>query len=74
MYGYSSHMRQISAGISGGMIAHSEGITLGQKMGDTTALVCCSGVSGASVEGWRELKPITEDILWLVICRHIKKT
>ncbi|EEY3971054.1 pilin outer membrane usher protein SafC [Escherichia coli] len=52
MYGYSSYMRQISAGISGGMIAHSEGITLGQKMGDTTALVVAPGVGGASVEGW----------------------
>ncbi|EFA7453070.1 fimbria/pilus outer membrane usher protein [Escherichia coli] len=52
MYGYSSHMRQMSAGISGGMVAHSEGITLGQEMGDTTALVVAPGVSGASVEGW----------------------
>lgn len=51
MYGYSSHMRQMSAGISGGMVAHSEGITLGQEMGDTTALVVAPGVSGASVEG-----------------------
>lgn len=49
-------MRQISAGISGGMIAHSEGITLGQKMGDTTALVVAPGVSGASVEGWPGVK------------------
>ncbi|GAB1009627.1 fimbria/pilus outer membrane usher protein [Escherichia coli] len=56
MYGYSSHMRQISAGISGGMIAHSEGITLGQKTGDTTALVVAPGVSGASVEGWPGVK------------------
>ncbi|EFA7644966.1 fimbria/pilus outer membrane usher protein [Escherichia coli] len=52
MYGYSSHIRQMSAGLSGGMIAHSEGITLGQKMGDTTALVVAPGVNGASVEGW----------------------
>lgn len=52
MYGYSSYMRQMSAGISGGMIAHSEGITLGQTMGDTAALVVALGVSGASVEGW----------------------
>ncbi|MFI0604948.1 fimbria/pilus outer membrane usher protein [Escherichia coli] len=52
MYGYSSHMRQMSAGISGSMVAHSEGLTLGQRTGDTTALVIAPGISGASVGGW----------------------
>ncbi|HDD8358615.1 TPA: fimbria/pilus outer membrane usher protein [Escherichia coli] len=52
MYSYGSNMRQMSAGMSGSMIAHSEGITLGQRTGDTSALVVAPGVSGASVSGW----------------------
>ncbi|HDX6625134.1 TPA: fimbria/pilus outer membrane usher protein, partial [Escherichia coli] len=49
MYSYSSHIRQMSAGISGGMMLHNEGITLGQKGEDTVALVVAPGVNGASV-------------------------
>nr|WP_250189529.1 fimbria/pilus outer membrane usher protein [Escherichia coli] len=52
MYSYSSHMRQMDIGMSGGMVVHSEGITLGQMAGDTVALVAAPGVSGASVGGW----------------------
>ena len=43
MYSYGSNMRQMSAGMSGSMIAHSEGITLGQRTGDTSALVVAPG-------------------------------
>jgi outer membrane usher protein len=39
----------MSAGISGGMVLHNEGITLGQKGEDTVALVVAPGVNGASV-------------------------
>lgn len=49
MYSYSSYIRQMSAGISGGMVLHNEGITLGQKGEDTVALVVAPGVNGASV-------------------------
>ncbi|HBA3709469.1 TPA: fimbria/pilus outer membrane usher protein [Escherichia coli] len=52
MYSYSSNMRQMSAGMSGGMVVHSEGITLGQKTSDTVALVAAPGVNGATVGGW----------------------
>ncbi|EPR7358425.1 fimbria/pilus outer membrane usher protein [Escherichia coli] len=52
MYSYSSQIRQMSAGISGAMVIHSEGITLGQKTGDTAALVVAPGINGASVGGW----------------------
>ncbi|ENH2727799.1 fimbria/pilus outer membrane usher protein, partial [Escherichia coli] len=52
MYSYSSHSRQMSAGLSGGLVAHRHGVTLGQKTGETVALVEAPGVSGASVSGW----------------------
>ena len=52
MYSYSSHSRQISAGLSGGLVAHRHGVTLGQKTGETVALVEAPGVSGAFVSGW----------------------
>ncbi|TBN97408.1 pilin outer membrane usher protein SafC [Salmonella enterica subsp. salamae serovar 13,22:z:-] len=52
MYSYSKYLRQISGGMSGGMVIHGEGITLGQRTGDTVALVAAPGVHGASVGGW----------------------
>ncbi|EGM4553200.1 fimbria/pilus outer membrane usher protein [Escherichia coli] len=52
MYSYSRSMRQMSAGISGGMVIHGEGVTLGQRPGDTVALVAAPGVNGAFVGGW----------------------
>ncbi|EKY6398832.1 fimbria/pilus outer membrane usher protein (plasmid) [Escherichia coli O170:H18] len=52
IYSYSSHMRQMSAGLSGGLVVHRHGVTLGQRTGETVALVGAPGVSGASVSGW----------------------
>lgn len=51
MYSYSSHSRQMSAGLSGGLVAHRHGVTMGQKTGETVALVEAPGVSGAFVSG-----------------------
>lgn len=53
MYSYSSTMRQLNAGMSGSMVAHSEGVTFGQRTGDTVALIAAPGVSGASVGAGR---------------------
>ncbi|EED1374366.1 fimbria/pilus outer membrane usher protein [Escherichia coli] len=52
MYSYSSHSRQMSAGLSGGLIVHRNGVTAGQRTGETVALVEAPGVNGASVSGW----------------------
>lgn len=52
MYSYSRYMRQMSAALSGGLVAHHHGVTLGQRTGETVALVEAPGVSGASVSGW----------------------
>ncbi|MEG0868512.1 MAG: fimbria/pilus outer membrane usher protein [Hafnia sp.] len=50
-YGYSERSRTMNAGISGGMVVHRHGITLGQPLGQTTALIEAPGASGASVGG-----------------------
>ncbi len=52
MYSYTHGVRQMSAGGAGGMVIHSEGVTIGQRAGDTIALVAAPGVSGAFVSGW----------------------
>ncbi|HBC1707606.1 TPA: fimbria/pilus outer membrane usher protein [Escherichia coli] len=52
MYSYSRHFRQMSAGVSGGMVVHGNGVTLGQKAGETVTLVEAPGISGAAVGGW----------------------
>ena len=52
MYSYSSNIRQMNVGMSGNMVVHNEGITFGQKSGDTMSLIVAPGVSGASVNGW----------------------
>lgn len=52
MYSYSREMRQVSVGMSGSMVAHSEGVTFGQRTGDTVALIAAPGVRGVSVGGW----------------------
>lgn len=51
-YGYSERSRNMNAGMSGGVVAHRHGITFGQSLGDTTALIEAPGVSGAKVGGW----------------------
>ena len=51
MYSFSRYLRQMNAGMSGGLVAHGEGVTFGQRTGDTVALVAAPGVKGASVGG-----------------------
>ncbi|WP_338577438.1 fimbrial biogenesis usher protein [Erwinia sp. E_sp_W01_1] len=49
-YSYSNNYRQVNYGISGGMLLHSEGLTLGQQLGETGVLIAAPGISGAVVE------------------------
>lgn len=56
MYSYDRHLRQMGVGGRGGMVVHSEGITLGQMAGDTVALIAAPGVNDASVGGWPGLR------------------
>lgn len=44
-----SHFRQMSVGAMGSIVAHPGGITLGQSLGDTIAIVEARGAKGASL-------------------------
>ncbi len=50
-YSYSPNMRQMGANMAGGMVIHRNGITVGQPMGNTVALVEAPGISGVPVNG-----------------------
>lgn len=51
-YNYSPHQRQMGAAVAGGMIVHRHGLTLGQTLSDTVALVEAPGASGIPVGGF----------------------
>lgn len=48
-YSYSDDYKQVSYGLSGGAILHSEGLTLGQAPGETNVLVAVPGVPDVSI-------------------------
>ena len=49
-YSYSKHSQQINYGASGGVLVHADGVTFGQEMADTAALVKAPGLSGVTLE------------------------
>lgn len=51
-YDYSSHNRQLSYGISGGIVAHAHGVTLSQPLGSAFALVDANGAAGVKVKNY----------------------
>jgi outer membrane usher protein len=51
-YSYSPNIRQMGADVSGGVVVHRNGITFGQPLGDTIALIEAPGASGVQVGGW----------------------
>lgn len=48
-YSHSKDWQQVSYGLSGGALLHSEGLTIGQPLGDTSVLVATPGVSGVGI-------------------------
>jgi len=48
-YSYSPHTQSLNINASGGLLVHSEGVTLSRSMGDSVALVSAPGASGVSV-------------------------
>ncbi|ENZ0348293.1 fimbria/pilus outer membrane usher protein [Morganella morganii] len=48
-YGYDKHQRRVNYGLKGGVIVHANGITLGQPLGETSALVKAPGTGGANI-------------------------
>ncbi|HEY4145418.1 fimbria/pilus outer membrane usher protein [Pinirhizobacter sp.] len=49
--GHGSEYRQVNAGASGSLVAHSDGFTFGSATSETTALVHAPGATGASISG-----------------------
>lgn len=58
-YSYSANARSMNMNLSGGMVAHSEGITLSRTLGSSIALVSAPGASdvhvtsGGAITDWR---------------------
>lgn len=50
-YSYSPNQRQMGADVAGGMIVHRNGLTLGQPLGDTVALIEAPGAPGVAIGG-----------------------
>ena len=50
-YSYSPSGRQMNAGVAGGVLVHRHGITLGQPLGDTVALVEAPHAAGVAAGG-----------------------
>lgn len=51
-YSYSRSVTQTGLDASGGVIIHPDGVTFGQTLGETVALVAAPGAPGVGVNGW----------------------
>ncbi|WP_368175360.1 fimbria/pilus outer membrane usher protein [Aeromonas sp. R5-4] len=51
-YGYSNNSKQMNANISGGIILHEDGLTLGQPLGQTVGLVVAPEANNMAVGLW----------------------
>lgn len=49
-YSYGKDWQQANYGLSGGIVAHADGVTLGQPLGDTNVLVKAPGAEGVRVQ------------------------
>lgn len=49
-YDYNQDNQRLNYGVRGGILAHSDGITFSQEMGETVALVKAPGASGLALE------------------------
>ena len=49
-YAYDQNNERLNYGVQGGIIAHENGVTFGQTMGETVALVSAPGASGVGVD------------------------
>lgn len=55
-YSYDKNQRQLGIGLNGSVVVTRYGVTAGQNMGDTIALVQARGVDGVSVGYWPGVK------------------
>jgi len=55
-YSQDNQQHQLNVGVQGSVIAHAHGVTFGQPMGDTVALVEAPGASGTGVDNQTGVK------------------
>ncbi|AHG21411.2 fimbrial assembly protein [Chania multitudinisentens RB-25] len=55
-YGYDRNNQRFNYGVQGGIIAHANGITFGQPLGETVALVKAPGANGVGVSSQTGVK------------------
>lgn len=55
-YAYSQDSQRLNYGISGGIVAHADGVTLGQPLGETIILVKAPGADGVGVNNQTGVK------------------
>ncbi|MFS7160241.1 fimbria/pilus outer membrane usher protein [Serratia proteamaculans] len=48
-YSYDKNTQRVNYGLNGSVVAHQNGVTLGQPLGETAALVAAPGADGASI-------------------------
>lgn len=49
-YSYGKHYQQVNYGLSGGVVAHADGVTLSQPLGDTNVLISAPGADSVRVQ------------------------
>lgn len=55
-YSYDRYDHRINWDLSGGMVAHADGLTFGQQLGDTNVLIKAPGAKGVHVENGNGVK------------------
>jgi outer membrane usher protein len=55
-YAYDRNSQRLNYGLQGGIVAHENGITVGQSLGETIALVQAPGAKGVGVSGQTGVK------------------
>ncbi|MEX6224516.1 fimbria/pilus outer membrane usher protein [Providencia hangzhouensis] len=54
-YSYSDMSRSMNGTLSGGIVAHSDGITLSPNVGDTIAIITAEGAKRGVIILWRAI-------------------
>lgn len=55
-YGYDQNSKRLNYGLQGGIVAHQQGVTFGQPMGETVALVEAPGAKGVGISNQTGVK------------------
>lgn len=55
-YGYDRNSQRLSYGLAGGIIAHADGVTFSQPLGETNVLIKAPGAAGAGVNNQHSVK------------------